>query len=137
MRVVGAAEVVVDASALLAAVAEEPPQERLWRRFAHAELHAPHLIEVEVLHGLRGMALRSELTDVGASEALARVLTLSPRLYPHRGLITRAWALRNSLSAYDAMYVALAEELGMPLLTADRRLARSPGHGARIEVLDR
>ncbi|HET8539371.1 MAG TPA: PIN domain-containing protein [Anaeromyxobacter sp.] len=50
-------------------------------------------------------------------------------------LLRRAWELRASITAYDAMYVALAEALRAPLLTRDGRLARSHGHRARIELL--
>lgn len=55
--------------------------------------------------------------------------------HPHDALLLRIWALRDNVSAYDAAYVALAEALEAPLLTCDRRLARSIGHTARIELL--
>jgi len=55
--------------------------------------------------------------------------------YPHDVRLPRGWDLRNNLTAYDAMYVALAEELDAPLLTRDRRLAASPGHHASIEAV--
>lgn len=55
--------------------------------------------------------------------------------YPHAGLLHRVWALRNNLTAYDAIYVALAEVVEVPLLTRDRRLASAPGHTATVEVV--
>jgi predicted nucleic acid-binding protein len=55
--------------------------------------------------------------------------------YPHRGLLPRVWALRDNLTAYDAVYVALAEALDAPLVTRDRRLAAGPGHQAVVEVV--
>jgi predicted nucleic acid-binding protein len=55
--------------------------------------------------------------------------------HPHDWLLPRVWALRNNLTAYDALYVALAEALGAPLVTRDRRLAAAPGHQARIELV--
>ena len=57
------------------------------------------------------------------------------RRYPHDFLLTRVWELRNNLTAYDAVYVALAEALGAPLLTRDRRLAAAPGHHAQVELV--
>jgi predicted nucleic acid-binding protein len=55
--------------------------------------------------------------------------------YPHEPLLLRVWELRDNLSAYDAIYVALAEALGLPLITRDRRLAEAAGHRARIELV--
>ena len=62
-------------------------------------------------------------------------MTLPLRRYAHTCLLRRAWELRRSIPAYDAVYVALAEALGAPLVTRDGRLARAHGHRARIEVL--
>jgi len=56
---------------------------------------------------------------------------------PHRPLLSRIWELRDSVSAYDACYVALAERLGVPLLTCDARLGRSHGHHAEVVVYPR
>jgi len=53
---------------------------------------------------------------------------------PHRPLVDRAWALQHSITPYDAAYVALAEKLGVPLVTTDAKLSRSNGHKAEIEV---
>ena len=55
--------------------------------------------------------------------------------YPHDFLLSRVWELRRNLTAYDAMYVALAEVLDAPLLTRDKRRAASAGHPARIELV--
>ena len=57
------------------------------------------------------------------------------RRYPHDFLLGRMWQLRNNLTACDAACVALAEALGIPLLTRDRRLAAATGHGAKVEVV--
>ena len=54
--------------------------------------------------------------------------------YPHAVLLDRIWQLRNNLSAYDAAYVALAENLGAALCTRDARLKSAPGHSAQVEV---
>ena len=62
---------------------------------------------------------------------------LGLRRYPSRALWPRAWELRTNLTAYDALYVALAEQLDAPLLTADARLARAPGLRCSIEIVER
>jgi predicted nucleic acid-binding protein len=69
----------------------------------------------------------------GIADAAALDLrSLRVARWPHAPLAERAWALRARLTAYDAAYVALAEELDAELVTTDARLARSRGHGARI-----
>lgn len=97
--------------------------------------HAPSLIEVEVVSVLRRLRLSRQLSDLRARQALQALSLLGLRLHEHAPLLPRAWALRANLSAYDAMYVALAEGLRAPLLTLDARLAATSGHHARIEIL--
>ena len=67
---------------------------------------------------------------------LADLADLDLHRHPHIDLLTRAWKLRENVTAYDAMYVALAEALEAPIVTCDRRLARAPGHRAQIDVID-
>jgi predicted nucleic acid-binding protein len=55
--------------------------------------------------------------------------------YPHGPLLQRAWDVRRNVTAYDAMYIALAEALDVPLWTRDNRLAAAPGHAAVVEVV--
>ena len=97
--------------------------------------HAPHLIEVEVSHVLRRLNLLRQLTDLRGRQALRNLSALGLHLHDHSPLLPRVWAMRGNLSAYDAVYVALAEGLRAPLLTLDAKLARTVGHVARIEVL--
>ena len=68
-------------------------------------------------------------------EALDDFLDLAVVRYPHDVLAARMWELRDNLTAYDAMYVALAEALGAPLITTDRRLAGAAGIRCVVEVL--
>jgi len=97
--------------------------------------HAPHLIEVEVCHVLRRLNLSRQVTDLRGRQALRDLSALGLFLHEDGPLLPRAWVLRANLSAYDAMYVALAEALRVPLLTLDTKLARTTGHVAKIEVL--
>ncbi len=98
-------------------------------------LHAPHLLDVEVAQVLRRYAGSGVLDQVRAEEAFEDLLDLPLRRYPHHVLLPRVWELRNNLTAYDAVYVALAEALDAPLLTRDERLAMAPNHNARIDLV--
>jgi predicted nucleic acid-binding protein len=129
--------IVLDASAVIELVLSTSAGSEVARRIGDGSpsLHAPHLIGVEVAQVLRRYAARKVIsTDVGAA-ALSDVGALDIERYEHELLLPRVWMLRENLTAYDAVYVALAEVLDAPLLTADRRIARAPGHGARVEVV--
>lgn len=98
-------------------------------------LHAPELLDVEVLHALRRAVARDLMTTRRAEQAI-RVLESFPiTRHAHGPLRRRCWQLRANLSAYDATYVALAEGLGARLFTQDVRLARAPGLAATVEVV--
>ncbi len=70
-----------------------------------------------------------------AATAVTDLAALSLDRMPHRPLLARCWELRDNLTPYDASYVALAERLGVTLVTADARLARAPGIRCDVEVL--
>ncbi len=128
---------VVDSSAVLAALAARYPAAGLVERLAEdGDLHAPHLIDTEVLHALRRMLRRGQISDERAHDARTDYAELTLVRYPHEPLNDRVWELRENLTAYDATFVALAEALDVPLVTCDARLAAAPGHRARIEVYD-
>ncbi|WP_206446097.1 PIN domain-containing protein [Agrococcus sp. KRD186] len=100
------------------------------------DLAAPHLLDSEVTHALRGLVLRGGLTEEEGAAAMADFGRLDLTRYPAEGLRDRMWALRRNLSAYDATYVALAELTeATALLTTDARLASAPGPTCRIELL--
>ena len=98
-------------------------------------LHAPHLLDVEVAQVVRRYAASGEINPERGRAALADLADFPLRRYPHGFLLPRVWELRNNLTAYDAVYVALAEALDAPLLTRDRRLASAAGHRARVELV--
>lgn len=126
---------VVDASALISAFVG--PLTRVFRgRLVGAATHAPHLIDAEVGHALRRLVLRGLVANDDATGMLASAPRLVDRRYPHTGVIAaHAWVLRANLSYYDALYVALAAALDLPLLTADRRLAAMPDPPCVIELV--
>jgi predicted nucleic acid-binding protein len=129
--------IVVDASAVLETLLRTPNAAAVEKRLFEPSqtLHAPHLLDVEVAQVLRRYARNGEIDDERGRAALADLADFPLRRYPHDFLLPRVWDLRQNLTAYDAVYVALAEALDAPLLTCDRRLATAPGHQARIELM--
>jgi predicted nucleic acid-binding protein len=102
---------------------------------AGEELHAPHLIDIEFMHTLRRMVRERELDPGAAQQALDDFLDLALERHAHTASLPRIWTLRNAASAYDAVYIALAESLAAPLVTCDARLSRSHGHHAEVRVI--
>jgi predicted nucleic acid-binding protein len=131
---------VVDASAVTELVLGRPAGARVGALFAEHEfaLHAPHLIDVEVVSALRRLVASGEATASRGEEAIADLLDLPIERYPHDILVPRVWQLRDNFSAYDATYVALAEAVAdepVPLLTADARVARAIEDHADVPVV--
>lgn len=128
---------VVDSSAVLEALAARDPSPELAERLADdGDLHAPHLIDTEVLHALRRLLRRRQISPERAYDARMDFAELTLVRHPHEPLNDRVWELRENLTAYDATFVALAEAFDVPLVTCDARLATAPGHRALIEVYD-
>lgn len=130
--------IVIDASALLEFLLQTPLGSRVEIRLFRGEdeFHAPHLVDVEVVQGLRRLVRAGEVSSGRAGEAVADLTELDLHRHAHLDLLGRAWKLRDNISAYDAMYVALAEAIDAPIVTCDGPLAKAPGHRARIEVID-
>ncbi len=126
--------IVLDASCALKLILRQAPID-LARRVMADEIHAPFLLDTEVLSALRRLLRQKELDVERATAGLSWLFDLGIERHHSEELAWRAFALRNSLSAYDATYVAVAELLNAPLLTADGRLVRSHGHHARIELV--
>ncbi len=128
--------IVLDASAVLEWLLRTDKGLRIEARiFAGAgSLHAPHLLDVEATHALRRYVRGRELTELRADVALQSLVELRILRHRHTALLRRAWELRHHLTAYDAVYVALAEALEAPLLTCDAKIAAAAGHRAIVEV---
>ena len=129
--------IVVDASAVLEALLRTPAAEAVERRLFQPRetLHAPHLLDVEVAQVIRRYAATGEIGRERGRAAIGDLAGFPLRRYPHDFLLPRVWELRHNLTAYDAVYVALAEALDAPLLTRDQRLAAAAGHRARVELV--
>ncbi len=128
--------IVLDASAavdwLLQTSAGRRIDKRIYSR--NETLHAPYLLDLEVMQVLRRLALQGLVSVRRADEAVRDLLDLRITRYPHLVLLPRIWRLRHDFSAYDAAYIVLAEKLGAALFTRDARLASASGHAARVEL---
>lgn len=129
--------IVLDASAVVELVLGTEAGSLVASRIADpvVTLHAPCLVDVEVTQVVRRYVLAGVIPSGRGATAVGNLLALDLTRHEQSPLVPRAWALRHNLTAYDAVYVALAEALGAPLLTADRRLAATTGHTAQIEVV--
>ena len=128
---------VLDASGAIELLLHTDPGARLAAMLEdEAEvIHAPHLIDLEIAQVLRRYSLGGMLAEETAANALRRWRGFDVERYPHEPLLDRVWQLRANVSAYDAVYVALAEALSDVLVTGDRRLARVPGLGVAVEAI--
>ena len=127
--------IVVDAAALVDALTVVEGTEELRADLADEELHAPTLLDFEVVSALRGLTLGGQLSAARAHDALTDFDALQIWRWPSSAALRlRAFTLRDNVTAYDAAYVALAEALECPVLTRDRQLSRSGGHSVEIRV---
>lgn len=126
---------VVDASVLAPAIVDAGTDgDTIRARLRGETIAGPDLLRIEVLAVIRKRLIAGALTTAQANDAVEDLLDLPVSVFPSAPLLRRAWALRDNVTAYDACYVALAEALGCPLLTADTRLANAPGTTCAVEL---
>lgn len=127
---------VVDASVLVeyltagehAAAARDAIRREPW-------VWAPALVDAEVGSALRRQVRSGEISARKACDALDDLFEMRLQKVAHRHLVGRAWQLRDNVSFYDGLYVALAEAVGSPLVTRDARLARTSGLRTEVELI--
>lgn len=131
--------IVVDASVVANALADDRADGGVARARLNAgdDLVAPDLVDVETVAVLRKRWMAGDLSKSRFSAAIGDLEDLDLARYPALPLMRRAFELRDNVTAYDAVYVALAERLDCPLVTADQRLAAAPGVSCSVEVLRR
>jgi predicted nucleic acid-binding protein len=129
--------IVVDASVVLEALLRRANAAAVRERLLAGRemLYAPHLLDIEVAHVIRRYAAIGDMAPERGRAALAILADLPLRRYRHDFLLQRVWEFRNNFTAYDAVYVALAEALDVPLLTRDQRLAGAARAHVRVEVV--
>jgi len=126
--------IVIDASAVLELLLRTPTAAQVEELILsmNGNIHAPHLLDLEVAQVLRRYCAAGNMTLERAQEALMDLENLAIIRYSHSHFMDRIWALQSSVTAYDAVYLALAEFLSAPLLTRDTRLESVPGHNANV-----
>ncbi len=127
----------IDASVLANVVGDDGQVGRAARtRIAAAtQWSAPDLVDVETVSVLRRRWRAGDLTARRFRSAVVDLLSLPISRFPTGPLMIRAYELRSNVTPYDATYVALAEALSCPLLSADARLARTPGIRCQVDIL--
>ncbi len=127
----------IDASVLANVVGDDGPAGRAARaRIASAsQWSAPDLVDVETVSVLRRRWRAGDLTARRFRSAVVDLLSLPIIRFPTGPLMMRAYELRSNVTPYDATYVALAEGLSCPLVSADARLARAPGVHCHVDIL--
>lgn len=104
-------------------------------RLTGERLVAPAIVDGEAGSAVRRQWRHGSLGDERASTAIDALSALEIMRFEHRALLARAWELRHNLTFTDGLYVALAEQLGIPLVTLDARIAAAPHLKADVEVL--
>ena len=129
--------IILDASALVELILDTPTGQLVANRIADpaVSLHVPHLADIEVVQALRRYVREGEIEADAAEVALDDFRALDLQRHAHEPLLERVWELRRNLTAYDAVYVALAEVLDGVLLTCDRRLSQAPGMRRRVALV--
>jgi predicted nucleic acid-binding protein len=126
--------IVLDASAVVDWMLQTSAGQRIEQRiYAHNDtLHSVHLLDVEFAQVLRRLVREGTLTARRAEEAMEDLIALRVTRYAPVLPLDRIWRLRNDLTAYDAAYVTLAEELKAPLITRDQKIAAPSGHAVEV-----
>lgn len=129
--------IVLDSSSVLEVLLRTETALRIEDRIFSPEetLHAPHLLDLEVAQILRRYSASGQMDPERGRQALADLTDLPITRYPHDLFLPRIWELRHNMTAYDAVYVALAETLPATLITRDARLNSAPGHTAIVELI--
>jgi len=129
--------IVLDASATVELIVEPRAATGALRARLQADpdIHVPHLVDAEVTNALRRKLLAGQLDTLRARRAVRRLTVMRLVRWQQTPLLGRVLALRHQLTAYDAIYVAMAEVTGATLVTRDARLARAGGHRVRVEVV--
>ncbi len=127
---------VVDASVVVDLLVAHPRAAAVRAALEGIDGVAPALLDAEVLHAITHYVRRGEMSDERAQQALGLLVDSDIDRFPIAPLVADAWALRHNVSSYDAFYIALARSLRCPLITCDRALARAPGPGITVTVIE-
>ncbi len=124
--------IVLDASVVVELLTNGPLADSLGRDLAGraGSFIVPHLLDVEVVSALRGLIAGRRIDSHRSQQVLAGLAALPAKRYAHTPLVGRIWELRHNFTAYDAVYIALAEATNSVLYTCDAKLCQ--GHRAQV-----
>lgn len=125
---------VLDACALAEFLGSQNCDPALYKRIRTGVIFAPAIIDLETLNTIHKWVRRGSMTVETADGFAENVRDIPIARSGHQPLLPRIWQLRHSITTYDAAYVALAEELDIPLVTCDAKLGGANSHHAKIEV---
>jgi predicted nucleic acid-binding protein len=126
--------IVVDASAMVDVLVDEPVNDDLLRAINDNELHAPALLDFEIASALRGHYLGRRLTARRLDVAVDDYRAMSVKRHHMFAVLKPMLALRDSFTVYDAAYIVLAQALDAPLVTADAKLLEARRLGVDVQV---
>ena len=126
--------IVIDASAIVEVLAHGPMADSISEALTESKeaITVPHLLDIEALNALRGLAIAGEVDGHEGSQFLESLESLRAERVAHADLLPRVWELRHNFTAYDATYIALAEAQGATLWTCDAKLVK--GHRAKVRL---
>ena len=126
--------IVLDASVVVELLTNGPLANSVRRRLAERSepFIVPHLLDVEVVNALRGLVAGQRIDSHRSEQVLRGLAALGAERYAHTRLLGRIWELRHNFTAYDAVYIALAEATGSVLYTCDAKLCK--GHRAQVAL---
>lgn len=126
---------VLDASAAVNALIPSERRDQTRQKLVEADLCAPTLVDTEVLSAVARLERSRAISSAEADRAVAAWQRLAVTRLSVEQLLSEIWSLRDTIRISDSHYVALAQALQAPLLTADHRLARSPVPGLSVLIL--
>ena len=126
--------IVIETSALIDSLVDQPANPRLLAVMADSELHAPALLDFEAASALRGLARCGKLASDRVADAVEDFTALQIERHQMTGMLTHILGLRNNFTAYDAAYVVLAQALAAPLVTSDTKLTAARRLGIDVQV---
>lgn len=108
--------------------------EKLENRLKSETLVAPDHMWLEVVSVISRMARSGALSELDAQRVIQQLQRLNIRVITSSSFVQRIWKLRKNVFYLDAAYIAVAESLGAPLLTSDKKLSRATGPECIFEL---